>query len=198
MMAYFWRCEICDRLWSFDDDEEARCTCDGSVERRYNLERLRVLHYEHPLQSNPGDASAAVTLGFGWAETGEGQGMLLCRDRGSCKAPEDCGRTLWVDRDTVGEGGHEVVVQLPWAEDSSGVLASMAVWCCENCTVEGSGAVFDVWVGRFYDLPARLLAYLHERRAHTYTGLRTSMGKQYPDDFSETSFVTLVLYRRTL
>jgi len=43
-----------------------------------------------------------------------------------------------------------------------------------------------------------LLAYLHERRAHTYVGLRTSMGKRYPDGFAESSFVTLILYRRTL
>lgn len=165
--------------------------------REYNLEGVKVLHEAHPFQNDPGQASAAVIPGFEWATAGEGQGLFLCRDTGPCKAPDECGRTFWSDRPERPKG-HEIEVYMPWAVDSAGTLEMFDLWCCENCAVQGSGAVFDVWVGRFYDLPARLLAYLHEKRGQTYIGLRKSMGKAYPDQFNETSFVTLILYRRTL
>lgn len=173
----------------------------------YNLEYLRVLHFAHPLQNDPEDASAAVTLGFEWAEAGEGQGLFLCRDSAPCADPEHCGRTFWEDAGNaawLGQGaggGHEAELTMPWTakgSDGSGELEVFHLWCCSNCELQGTGAVFDVWVGRFYDLPARLLMYIHETRSHTYGGLRKSMGEMYPDDFNEASFVTLMLYRRTL
>lgn len=166
-------------------------------EPEYNLELMRVLHFLHPLQNNPEDSSAAVTLGFSWAETGEGQGLFLCRGTAACQNEEDCGRLFWDDVNEELQTGHKVEVPMPWT-DREGDQVVFEVWCCENCEIVGSGAVFDVWVGRFFDIPARLIAYVHESRAHTYTGLRKSLGEQYPDEFNETSFVTLVLYRRTL
>lgn len=168
------------------------------AEPEYNLEALRVLHFEHPLQNNPEDASAAVLLGFEWAEAGEGQGLFLCRDTDRCKAPDICGKTIWDEaNDKVRAKGHDVGVPLPW-NGKDGKPVVLHVWCCPNCEIQGNGAVFDVWVGRFYDIPARLLAYHHEARSHTYVGLRKSLGKRYPDTFNEASFVTLVLYRRTV
>jgi hypothetical protein len=165
----------------------------------YDLTEMVVLHAEHPFQNDPGDASAAVMFGFDWAMIGEGQGIFLCRDTGPCLAPDECAKTFWFDRPEE-PAGHRIELQMPWPApgDDSGALEVFELWCCENCTAEGTGATFDVWVGRFYDLPARLLSYLHETRSHTYTGLRKAMGERYPDRFSEASFVTLVLYRRTL
>ena len=164
----------------------------------YDLAGVKVLHAPHPFQVNAGDPAAALSLGFEWAEVGEGQGIFLCRDTGPCEAPDLCGQTFWSDRPEEPEG-HEVELPMPWAADSSGeALETFKLWSCVNCTPQGTGATFDVWVGRFYDLPARLLAYLQHKSGHTYIGLRKHMGKTYPDRFSEASFVTLILYRRTL
>jgi hypothetical protein len=165
------------------------------VSREYNLELARVLHCEHPIQADVEGAAAAVVPGFGWAEAGEGQGLFLCRCMKPCKQPEQCGLTFWTL--PLETGGHKVVLRLPWSDDSSGELLTFDLWCCDNCEVQGTGATFDTWVGRFYDVPARLLSYVHELRSRTYIGARKSLGKRYPDVFTEGSYVTLILYRRT-
>ena len=130
--------------------------------------------------------------------------MFLCRCMKPCKDPEHCGLVFWDEAgnaeriEAFGKlaGGHLVQLKLPWT-DKAGEIVTFDLWCCSNCETQGTGATFDVWVGRFYDVPARLLAYVHESRSHTYVGARKSLGKRFPDEFTEGSFVSLILYRRT-
>jgi len=179
-----------------EDEEAELLDPDGSG---YDLANLRVLHSQHPLQSDPADVSSTVRLGFKWAEIPVGQGLFLCTCAKKCLDPEHCGRTFF-DQVIVQVGehpGHKVDIAMPWSDGTgSGDLVVFEVWCCPNCEVVGTGSTMDVWVGRFYDIPARLLQYEHETRSRSYAGLRKSMGKAYPDEFTEGSFVTLVLYRR--
>lgn len=163
----------------------------------YDLTDMHVLHSVRPFVAKAGDPSAALLLGLDWAQSGEGTGMFLCRDTGPCEAPDRCSKTFWSDRPEKPKG-HPVELPMPWSIDSSGELEVFKLWCCNKCHTEGTAAVFDVWIGRFYDLPARLLSYLNDKRGHTYSGLRRTMGAAYPDQFNEASFVTLALYRRTL
>jgi len=179
-----------------EDEEAELLDPDGSG---YDLANLRVLHSQHPLQSDPADVSSTVRLGFKWAEIPVGQGLFLCTCTKKCLDTEHCGRTFF-DQVIVQVGenpGHRVDIAMPWSDGTgSGDLVVFEVWCCPNCEVVGTGSTMDVWVGRFYDIPARLLQYEHETRSRSYAGLRKSMGKAYPDEFTEGSFVTLVLYRR--
>ena len=56
--------------------------------------------------------------------------------------------------------------------------------------------MFDYWVGRFAELPARLLQWEHDKTSRDYAGLVASMTKAYGDQFAEHQFVTMVIYRR--
>ena len=69
---------------------------------------------------------------------------------------------------------------------------------CINCTRQGTGKVTTTWVGKFSDIPARLIAYEHEVRSREYPGLLASMNKAYGSwtDFDENSTVVIVLYER--
>lgn len=67
---------------------------------------------------------------------------------------------------------------------------------CENCSREGTGEVLEVWSGKFFDIPARLIEMEHEVRSRLYSGLKASMTKAYQSDFNEDSLVTVVTYER--
>lgn len=67
----------------------------------------------------------------------------------------------------------------------------------EEHVVRGRGQVEKVWVGRFRDIPAYLISNEHEERSREYWGLYDSMRKAYGDEFGESSFVTVLWYRRT-
>lgn len=163
----------------------------------YHLDGVAVMHLHHPLQNEPNEASSAVTLGFEWAEMPPDQGFFLCQCKDDCEDLERCGRTFFDDLEPGGVGdGHEVSLAMPWPDSSGPVVFDL--WCCRVCEAVATGAVYDTWVGRFYDIPARLLSYEHEARRRNYNGLRRSLGERFPDEFSEASYVTVVLYRRTL
>jgi hypothetical protein len=165
----------------------------ASPEGGYDLTGMRVMHMLHPLESTPGSHSTTVRKGFKWAEMA-GAGLFLCVCSAPCKDPELCGRLFWDERPA--SGGKRVTVKMPWTVGEDSEELKFAIWCCDNCRVQGTGAVLDTWVGRFYDIPARLLQYEHERRSRDYAGLLASMRKAYGDTFGEASFVTVVLYRR--
>lgn len=169
----------------------------------FDLAQLRVLHMLHELESDPGDMSTSVRLGFKWAEAGEGQGLFLCVCSAPCEDPDLCGRVFFeraVEYQELHDGfaaGREQVFRLPLPDTEDGKQdLTFALWVCANCELRGTGAIFDTWVGRFFDIPARLLQYEHEERSRSYLGLRESMGKAYPDAFAENSYVTIILYKR--
>lgn len=169
----------------------------------FDLGALKVMHMLHELESKPEDVSSTVRLGFKWAEIGEGQGLFLCVCSAQCLEPQDCGR-LFFDKVVENQGlhdgfaaGREQIFELPLPDTEDGTQALVfSLWVCNNCELRGTGAVFDTWVGRFFDIPARLLQFEHEERSRSYLGLRKSMGKAYPDAFAENSYVTLLLYKR--
>lgn len=163
----------------------------------FDLSGLKVLHMLHELENDPFDVASTARLGFKWAEAGEGQGLFLCVCTERCTEPEWCGRVFYENVAGSRTDGHAASVEMPWPGEDGDSPMIFEVWCCDNCGVRGTGAVYDVWVGRFFDLPARLLAYEHEKRSRDYAGLKTSMGRAYPDEFTEASFVTVLLYRRT-
>jgi hypothetical protein len=163
----------------------------------HNLDDLVVMHMLHQLDAKVGDVASTVRSGFKWAEAGEGQGLFLCVCVAPCLDSKNCGRTFWKDtRDTVGINGHKVKVPLKWLTAKDGTPLTLAIWCCANCSVKGSGSVEATWVGRFHDIPARLLRMEHEVRSRAYDGLFESMQKAYGKGFGEANYVTVVLYRR--
>lgn len=67
---------------------------------------------------------------------------------------------------------------------------------CANCDRQGTGEVSDAWIGRFFEVPAKLIEFEHEERSRTYSGLKASMTKAYGDLFTGMSPVVVLLYRR--
>ena len=182
-----------------DKFEELRKREDG-----FNLAGMRVMHMLHTLDIDPEATGVTVRLGFKWAEIGEGAGLFLCTCEAPCEDPADCGRLFYektVEFQDLHDGfaeGKSQVVELPLPDPEDGEKKVVFnLWTCKNCTIQGTGAVYDTWVGRFFDIPARLLQWEHEERSRSYLGLRDSMGKAYPDAFAENSYVTLVMYKRT-
>lgn len=97
-----------------------------------------------------------------------------------------------------GNFGSTVRNGFKWADVKFGEEIGLCV-CTrdpETHVVAGRGRIVTTWVGRFMDIPSRLLQYEHEVRSREYRGLRDSMRKAYGAEFSEEDYVTLVLYRR--
>lgn len=97
----------------------------------------------------------------------------------------------------VGDRGSTVRKGFKWADLKRNERIELCV-CTrdpETHDVQGEGAVTDMWVGLFREIPAYLLSFEHERRSREYWGLYDSMRKAY-GDFSEADFVTVVLYDR--
>lgn len=60
----------------------------------------------------------------------------------------------------------------------------------------GVGKMFQLWFGRFVDIPARLIANEHEVQSRTYYGLLHSMKRAYGEEFNGNNPVTVVEYLR--
>jgi hypothetical protein len=98
----------------------------------------------------------------------------------------------------VGANASTVRNGFKWADLADGEHIELCV-CTrdpETHDVQGEGVVWELWFGRFHDIPAMLLEYEHEERSRRYAGLFASMRKAYGEDFSEDSPVTVVVYRR--
>ena len=96
------------------------------------------------------------------------------------------------------QNGSTVRKGFKWADLIEGELLELCV-CTkdpETHDVQGTGYVWELWFGRFEDIPARLLRWEHELRSREYNGLLASMRHAYGRDFSESDPVTVVLYRR--
>lgn len=162
----------------------------------FDLSGMKMMHMLHACEVTPGDLAVTVRLGFKWAEIGERAGMFLCECSDACTDPEICGRAFYENVQAENPvritEGREVLVDFGFVQKD----LVLSVWCCDNCEVVGTGAVEDLWVGRFHDLPARLLQWEHEVSSRSYAGLRESMKRAYGDRFGEASFVTVVVYRR--
>jgi len=66
----------------------------------------------------------------------------------------------------------------------------------ESHDVQGMGVVLDLWLGRFIDIPARLLKYEHEERSREYDSLYDSMAFAYGDKFDPSKAVVVIIYVR--
>lgn len=98
----------------------------------------------------------------------------------------------------VGEVTSTVRNGFKWADLKTGEEIELCV-CLptpNDHKVSGVGRVFQLWFGRFQDIPARLIANEHEVQSRTYNGLLDSMRRAYGDSFHEFSPVTVVVYRR--
>ena len=131
----------------------------------------RIMHMLHTLDAKVGEEASTVRLGIKWATVEYGDRLALC---------------VCTDRCEGMVGGQIDPVEC-------GVAGS-----CKNCTICGEGSVEDVWVGRFQDIPARVLRNAHEVRSREYYGLLDSMTKAYGDAFDddEGKLVTVVEYYR--
>jgi hypothetical protein len=162
----------------------------------WELNRMNTLHMLHSLDVEPNDLGSTVRLGFKWAEVGLGAGLALCVCTAHCLHPEICGRVFYPNMEAANDPreGHEVRLKMPWKEKKR--KTDLPIWCCTNCEVQGTAGVFDYWVGRFAEIPARLLQWEHDKSSRDYAGLVEAMTRAYGDKFAEHVFVTLVLYRR--
>ena len=146
---------------------------------------MKVLHMLHDLDLEVGSIGSTVRKGFKWANMLPLEEIVLCVCRDRCVDGEMCGRST--AQQVFGENLFRT---------SEGHYAFDDLWSCDNCQATGLGRVTWTWVGRFLEIPARLIANEHEERSRSYTGLLASMTKAYSKLFSEMDFVTVLEYRR--
>lgn len=99
-----------------------------------------------------------------------------------------------------GDIGTTVRLGFKWADVRVSEMVELCVCTKEPEThdVQGHGKVESLWVGRFRDIPAWLISFEHLRSAREYWGLYDSMLNAYGKEFGESSFVTVVMYRRVM
>ena len=106
----------------------------------------------------------------------------------------------------MGEVGLTIRCRFKWAEVPDGTDLTLSR--CEvghpgeqctvekGCTSQGTARVVGRWVGRFKDLPARLIALEHSGEDRLYPALLKTMEMAYPG-FTDHDHVTGLLYLRT-
>lgn len=98
----------------------------------------------------------------------------------------------------VGEFTSTVRNGFKWADLKQGEQIELCV-CLptpQDHVVSGIGKVFQLWFGKFSDIPARLIANEHEVRSRSYYGLLDSMKKAYGQEFNGSNPVIVIEYLR--
>lgn len=151
---------------------------------------MRTMHMLHPLDIAVYDPGSTVRLGFKWADVYHGEQLVLCVCTARCEYNDGCG---------IAQPGSAYVYmrvreRVGWLREVDGVGDR---WACGTCTPSGVGIVDKpIWVGRFNDMPARVIADEHEYASRTYHGLAESMTRAYGDAFTLDAFVTVIRYTR--
>jgi hypothetical protein len=96
----------------------------------------------------------------------------------------------------VGEYGLTVRRSDKWHSVKEGDILDLCE-CLGGCKVVGDGVVSNfIWIGKFQDIPAKLLETEHDCNSRNYTGLLMAMRRGYAD-FQEDDVVVAFSYKRT-
>lgn len=138
------------------------------VQGDFDLAQLYVLHSREGHHLDVGEIGQTVRAGLKWGEIGESAGVLLCECDGECTDPDLCGRifakgvTFGVKKRTPDRRsiGKKQKLKMPWDD------IVFELWVCDSCELLGTAATTDVWIGRMFDVPGRLLdrSYADELR----------------------------------